>query len=60
MKKEPHHPAFSNVMMDTNVSLLAGSGGVGNGDKPGNSYNPTDPTYSRKGVFFDDEEEEEY
>ena len=57
MKKEYKHPAFSYVMMDTNVSILAGSGGVNDGDKPGDSYNPTDPTYSRKGLFSDDEEE---
>ncbi len=59
MKKEYKNPTFRIVMLKTNVGILADSkkGGVDNGDKPGDEYNPQDPTYGREGLLFDDEDE---
>ncbi len=35
-------------------------GGVNTGDKPGDEYDPDAPSYSRKTVWDEEEEEEEY
>ena len=40
--------------------IMAGSGGVNDGDSPTGKYDPEDVTYSRGFGFFEEENEEEY
>ncbi len=52
MKKEYINPEMQVVIMQTNATILAGSGeGVSDGDKVGNGYNSSDVSYSSG--FFD-------
>ena len=54
-KKIYFNPTMKVVMMKT-VRMLADSGGVSTGDKPGDEYTPTDPTYSRQDGWDIDED----
>lgn len=54
-KKIYFNPTMKVVMMKT-VRMLADSGGVSTGDKPGDEYTPTDPTYSRQDGWTSDED----
>ena len=51
-------PVVAITEINTDLHVLAGSGGVNNGDSVGNSYTYTDVTYSRKSnnVWGDDDE----
>ena len=50
-------PALSIVTLNIEHNILAGSGGLDNGDKVGRSYNSGDVTYSRgTNSQWDDEE----
>ena len=49
-------PELSILEIHIELNILAGSGGVNNGDTVGNSFNSDDVTYSRNSSFWDDEE----
>ena len=49
-------PELSITEIHVELNILAGSGGVKDGDTVGNSYNDEDVTYSRSSSFWDDEE----
>lgn len=51
-------PAIEIVNIETQ-QLMAGSGGLTTGSKPGNEYTPGDVNYSR-GSSWDDEDDEEW
>ena len=60
MKKIYIEPTLEAVELKIRNSLLAGSGGMGNGDgKPGNGYDSGDISYGH-GDDFDWDDEEEY
>ena len=54
-KKIYFNPTMKVVMMKT-VRMLADSGGVSTGDKPGDEYDPNAPTYSRQDGWDSDED----
>ena len=56
MKKTYIQPQTESIKINA-MTLLAGSGGVGNGDAVGNSYDPDAKTYGRRGWFDDDDED---
>ncbi len=56
MKKTYINPTMVAVELQSNNHLLAGSGGVADGDAPGAEYTSTDVSYSRS-FDFDDEED---
>lgn len=59
MKKEYINPEMQVVMLQTNATILAGSGeGTSNGDKLGNGYTESDVSYSSG--FFDNGGSEEW
>lgn len=47
-KKMYIDPTMRVVLMKPAKVICDSGGGVNNGDKPGDSYNPNDPTYSRQ------------
>jgi len=56
MKKIYNSPRLIIVQMNATV-LQATSGGVGTGSKPGDEYNPEDPTYAPYYGYEDNEED---
>ena len=56
MKKIYNSPRLIIVQMNATV-LQAISGGVGTGSKPGDEYNPEDPTYAPYYGYEDNEED---
>ena len=53
-------PMTTIVAVNTDMHILAGSGGVNNGDSVGNGYNESDATYARQhsSIWGADDEEE--
>lgn len=54
-KKIYFNPTMRVVMMKP-AKMVCESGGVSTGDKPGDEYTPTDPTYSRQDGWASDED----
>ena len=50
-------PETKSIKVASTHQILAGSGGVNNGDAPTNTYKPEDITYSKGFDFFMEEEE---
>lgn len=62
MKKTYLNPTTDIMFVEVQQLMQQASpgGGVNTGDKPGDDYNPDDPSYSRRRTVWDDEEEEDY
>ena len=50
-------PEIVEVKVMADMHLLAGSGGVEPNSTPGEEFTNTDVSYSRRGGFWDDEED---
>ena len=48
MNKKMYIDPTMRVVLMKPAKVLSDSGGVSTGSKPGDEYNPTDPTYSRQ------------
>lgn len=57
MNKKMYIDPTMRVVLMKPAKVICDSGGVNTGDKPGDGYNPSDPTYSRSDGWFDDDED---
>ena len=57
MNKKMYIDPTMRVVLMKPAKVICDSGGVNSGDKPGDEYTPTDPTYSRSDGYFDDDED---
>ena len=48
MNKKMYIDPTMRVVLMKPAKVICDSGGVNSGDKPGDEYTPTDPTYSRQ------------
>ena len=55
-KKIYFNPTMRVVIMKPAKMVCESGGGVSDGDKPGDDYNPDDPTYSRQDGWSSDED----